>query len=437
MLTQLGAALVGLFDTVMVGHYSTIDLAAVSFSNAIFWSVMVFSMGIQMAITPLVGIQVGRAQQFPDEAEEAHRRISTLFHNGLAVCLLVGIISLGLLALALPFLDRFGQDPVVIAAARPYYTLIILSLIPFLFFCVQKQFLEGLGNTTVAMVLTLLMNGLNILLNWILIYGKCGLEPMGATGAGVATLISRIGLPLCFFFVIKHKAAWNNYCRGLSLKRLTKVDIQQIFKIGVPIGGQSLLESIIFTLSFVIIGWINKETLAAHQIANQVANLTFMLALGIGSATTIRVSHQYGSNNLYGVKMASRASIHLVLLMNTLGATLMIAFRNVIPALFTDDLQVQEIATTLIVLAGLFQYADGLQVIGAAMLRGITDVKVPVIIALFAYIIIGMSTGLICAFPLKMGAAGIWIGFITGLSLAAILFHVRFHRKYKTLIQKA
>ena len=184
-----------------------------------------------------------------------------------------------------------------------------------------------------------------------------------------------------------------------------------------------------------IIGWISKEALAAHQVANQIADMTFMLALGIGSATTIRVSHQLGEGNLHGVRMASNASIHLVLLMNTIGAALMIGLRNYIPTLFTDDQEVIAIASQLIVVAGLFQYADGLQAVGAAMLRGITDVKVPMVIAFVAYIVVGLSVGLLCAFPLQMGATGIWIGFICGLALAAICFHIRFQKKYKMLLR--
>jgi MATE family multidrug resistance protein len=194
-----------------------------------------------------------------------------------------------------------------------------------------------------------------------------------------------------------------------------------------------LLETFLFTASFVIIGWISKEALAAHQIANQIADMTFMLALGIGSATTIRVSHQLGERNIHGVRMASTASVHLVLLMNTIGAALMISLRNYIPMLFTEDQEVMAIASQLIVLAGLFQYADGLQAVGAAMLRGITDVKVPMVIAFVSYILIGLSVGLLCAFPLNMGAAGIWVGFIFALAIAAICFHIRFNRKLKVL----
>ena len=443
MLTQLGASLVGFFDSMMVGHYATVDLAAVSFANAIFFTVMVFAMGALMGITPLVGIQIGAQHtsspiansQSPianHQSPIANSQISSLFQNGMLFTVLLSAVMLILLGACIPFLDRFGQDPAVIEVARPYYILIVISLVPFLFFSFFKQFLEGLGNTMVAMVITLLMNGLNILLNWVFIYGNWGFEPMGATGAGIGSLISRIGMPLCFWAVMAWRKEWKQYLR-MTWQRFSWQRIRELAKIGFPIGGQTLLETFLFTASFVIIGWISKEALAAHQISNQIADMTFMLALGIGSATTIRVSHQLGERNIHGVRMASTASIHLVLLMNTIGAALMISLRNYIPMLFTEDKEVIAIASQLIVLAGLFQYADGLQAVGAAMLRGITDVKVPMVIAFVSYILIGLSVGLLCAFPLKMGAAGIWVGFIFALAIAAICFHIRFNRKLKKL----
>lgn len=427
MLTQLGASLVGFFDSIMVGHYATVDLAAVSFANAIFFTVMVFAMGALMGITPLVGIQFGANKSSSKGEIEG---VASIFQNGILFTVLLSALMLILLGVCVPFLDRFGQDPEVIRVARPYYILIVISLVPFLFFSFFKQFLEGLGNTMVAMVITLLMNGLNILLNWVFIYGNWGFEPMGATGAGIGSLISRIGMPLCFWIVMACRKDWKPYLR-MVWQRFSWQRIRELAKIGFPIGGQTLLETFLFTASFVIIGWISKEALAAHQIANQIADMTFMLALGIGSATTIRVSHQLGEGNIHGVRMASDASVHLVLLMNTIGATLMISLRNYIPMLFTEDKEVIAIATQLIVLAGLFQYADGLQAVGAAMLRGITDVKVPMVIAFVSYILIGLSVGLLCAFPLKLGAAGIWIGFIFALAIAAICFHIRFNRKLK------
>ena len=433
MLTQLGASLVGLFDSMMVGHYATVDLAAVSFANAIFFMAMVFAMGVLMAITPLVGIRVGEMNAQPEEATSIREKIAVLFQNGILLTVLQSALMLLLLGGCIPYLDCFGQDPDVIAVARPYYILIVISLVPFLFFTFFKQFLEGLGNTVVAMVITLVMNALNILLNWVFIYGHWGVDAMGATGAGIGSLISRLGMPICFALAMWYKRDWRYYLASFTWRNIRWEEIKKQLRLGFPIGAQTFLETFTFTISFVIIGWISKEALAAHQVANQIADLTFMIAMGVGAATTIRVSHQLGAGDIRAVRMASNASIHLVLLLNTIGAVVMISLRNYIPLLFTQDTEVIAIASQLIVIAGLFQYADGLQAVGAAMLRGITDVKVPMLIAFMSYIVIGLAVGLVCAFPLEMGAAGIWVGFIMGLSTAATCFHIRFNRKYKKL----
>ena len=439
MLTQLGASLVGLFDSIMVGHYATVDLAAVSFSNALFFTVMVFAMGALMGLTPLIGIQVGKISDTTDNSDESTRLaeskniISSLFQNGMLFTILLSIMTLILLGGCIPFLHCFGQDPAVVEVARPYFILIVISIVPFLFFTFFKQFLEGLGNTSVAMVITLVMNGINILLNWLFIYGNWGCPELGATGAGIGSLVARIGMPICFFVAMYFRREWKEYMTSMRWSKFKASVIKELTKIGFPIGVQTLMETIAFTAAFIFIGWISKEALAAHQIANQICDMTFMVILGIGSATTIRVSHQLGANNLHGVRMASNASIHLVLFINTIGAILMIGLRNQIPMLFTEDPEVIAIASKLVVLAGVLQLADGLQVVAASMLRGITDVKIPMFIALFSYTIVCISIGLFLAFPMGMGAVGIWIGFVVGLSVAAICLHIRFRWKFKQI----
>jgi MATE family multidrug resistance protein len=210
-------------------------------------------------------------------------------------------------------------------------------------------------------------------------------------------------------------------------------EIENLLQIGTPIGLQTFVEAFLFTASFIIIGWINKEALAAHHIANQMCDLTFMLALGIGAATTIRVSHQLGKGDLHAVRMASNASIHLCLLMNTIGAAIMIFGRNHIPYIFTDDPEVVPTASTLLIIAGTLQYVDGLQCIGAAMLRGIQDVRAPMRIALFAYIGVAMPLGLYLTFPAGLGAKGMWIAFVIALAIPAVLFHIRFHKQLKRI----
>lgn len=439
MLTQFGAAMVGLADSIMVGHYGTTDLAAVSFSNAVFFTVMVFSMGALMGITPLVGHVYGRLEKLiaqgttDEEVAHKHEQISSYLANGLVFTALICVFSLALLGPCIPFLDHFGQEPEVVSCARPYYILIVLSIIPFLLFCFSKQFLEGLGNTLVAMLITLGCNILNIFLNWVFIFGHYGVTAIGAEGAGWATLIARILMPVCFIVAMLCKTEWRRYILSMKRYLLTRREVEHLVTIGVPIGLQSFAEAFLFTASFVIIGWISKEALAAHHIANQMADLTFMLALGIGSATTIRVSHQLGKGDLHAVRMASNASIHLCLLMNTIGATIMIFGRNYIPYIFTDDPEVIPIASTLLIIAGTLQYVDGLQCIGAAMLRGIQDVRVPMRIALFAYIGVALPLGLYLTFQLGLGAKGMWIAFVIALAIPAVLFHIRFNRQLKII----
>ena len=439
MLTQLGAALVGLFDSIMVGHYSTADLAAVSFSNAIFFTVMVFSMGALMGVTPLVGHVHGRLEKLltqgttDDEIAHKHEQITSYWINGLVFTGLMCLFSLLLLAPCIPYLDMFGQEPVVVSCARPYYILIVLSIIPFLLFSFCKQFLEGLGNTFVAMLITLGCNLLNIGLNWVLIFGHWGFRPMGAEGAGWATLIARSLMPICFLIAMLCKADWRRYLSAMRRWMITRREVEHLLAIGTPIGLQSFAEAFLFTASFVIIGWISKEALAAHHIANQMCDLTFMLALGIGSATTIRVSHQLGKGDLHAVRMASHASVHLGLLVNTIGAAIMIFGRNYIPYIFTNDPQVIPIASTLLLIGGLFQYADGLQCIGAAMLRGIQDVRVPMRIALFSYLLLALPLGLFLTFYVNLGAKGMWMAFVIALAIPAVCYHIRFHRQLKRL----
>ena len=435
----------GLADSIMVGHYSTADLAAVSFSNALFFTVMVFAMGALMGVTPLVGHVHGRLEKImangewpkgeskDEEIAHKHEQITSYLANGLVFTGLMSVLSLAILAPCIGFLDAFGQEPEVVACARPYYILIVLSIVPFLLFTFSKQFLEGLGNTTIAMLITIGCNLLNILLNWVFIFGHCGFEAMGAEGAGWASLIARCLMPICFLVAMFCKADWRRYITSMRRWLITRREVEHLISIGMPIGLQSFAEAFLFTASFVIIGWISKESLAAHHIANQMADLTFMLALGIGSATTIRVSHQLGKGDLHAVRMASHASVHLCLLMNTIGAAIMIFGRNVIPYIFTNDPEVIPIASTLLIIAGTFQYADGLQCIGAAMLRGIQDVRVPMRIAMFAYIGVALPLGLALTFPMGLGAKGMWIAFVIALAIPAVLFHVRFHRQLKRL----
>ena len=418
MLTQLGGALVGLADSVMVGHFSTTALAAVSFANGIFFTVMVFSMGALMGLTPLVGESYAGGDK---------GRVRGLSMSGLVYTVLLIILTCAVLLLCYPFMGKMGQEACVVSEAQPYYLARVAGLIPMLVFCYYKQLFEGLGNTLIAMLITTVCNICNILLNYLFIFGHCGLPALGALGAGIASMISCCLMPVLFYVVVQLRKDHHRYLG--DFRDFSWHQVRDILFVGIPIGGQTLLETVAFTLSFIMVGWISKEALAAHAISNQIADLTFMLALGIGSATTIEVSHCRGRGDKQAMLMSARASIHLVIVMNAIGAGLMIGLRHYIPMLFSADKSVISITSSLLIYAGVFQFSDGLQCVGAGMLRGIKDVRMPVVFCLIAYILIALPLGYVMMFPAGMGVEGMWVGFIAGLSVAAICFHTRFWMK--------
>ena len=424
VLTQVGGGIVALMDNVMVGHLGAVELASVAFANSIFVLGQVFVMGAVMGLTPLVG------QAFVQSDLE---RVKALFYNALVFVCVLGLAVTLILGLVYPFFDYMGQDTNVVRWAKPYFLLQVFSLLPLLFFCLFKQFLEGLGNTKVAMIITLVANIVNIVLNYLLIYGKFGFPYWGVVGAGVATLISRILMAVGFFVYVRTNDSWWNYLKDITIDLFQARKVWTVARVGMPIGGHMLLECTAFALSAIMVGWLGAVPLAGNQIAQNISHLTFMLVVGIGSATTIRVSHRLGEKNFYALRMAGKASVHLCLLTNTLMAIFMIVFSRQIPRIFTTDMAVIDAAAPLLVLAGLFQISDGLQTVGASILRGLTDVKRPVIYAFISYICINLPLGYLLAFKFHMGSSGVWIGFIVGLSIAAILFHVRCNRQINKL----
>lgn len=426
--TQLGGGLVQLVDNIMVGHLGAVDLAAVAFANSIFVMGLVFAMGATMGITPLVG------QAF---VQQNYTLVTKLLHNGAFFSLLLGGLLTLLLVVCYFFIDFMGQDPRVAELSKPYYLTLVFSLLPFVLFCVCKQFLEGLGNTKVAMIITIVANVLNVILNYLLIFGKFGFPQMGVLGAGVATLVARLLMPVLFFVVIFRHKEWSVYLKGFSWGALSRSGIFSVAKVGLPIGGHLLLECSAWALLAIIVGWLGAVPLAANQIANNVTNMSFMIIVGVASATTIRVSHQLGLNNFYALRMAVKASIHLCLFINALMAALMIGLRQQIPWIFTNDAEVVEITAQLLVFAGLFQLSDGLQSVGAGVLRGLTDVKKPVYYAFLTYICVNIPLGYVLAFPCGMGVSGIWVAFIISLTFAAFLYHRRYWVKIRQLERQA
>lgn len=329
-------------------------------------------------------------------------------------------------------MDRMGQAPEVVAQARPYFRYLSWSIVPFMMYCAFKQFLEGVGNTSAAMVVMLTSNAINIGFNYLLIYGKCGFPEMGAAGAGLATLISRICMPLMMLAYFLRDVSFRRYLRFFTWAAQGWRRIRQLLSVGLPISVQMVLEVSAFALSSIMMGWIGAVELAAHQIVVTFGNFAFMAMAGISSATTILVSHRFGRGDLDDLTRAATASCHLALMTNFLTMCCFIGLRHWIPLLFTSDTAVAAVAAQLFIMAGLYQFSDGLQVVLLGVLRGMQDVKIVMRYAFVSYIVINLPVGYLCAFTLGMGAPGLWVGFIFGLGVAALLYW----RRYRRLIRR-
>lgn len=424
MLSQAGQVLVQQIDNMMVGRVGTTELAAASFANSVFIIGMVFGMGFTFGLTPLAGHAFAKGQ---------FKKAGSLFKNSLYTNLLMGIV-LAVLLYSVSFLMNFmGQPPQVVAAAVPYYRILVVSLLPFLLFFTLKQFVEGIGNTRIAMVVTISANLINILLNYMLIFGKLGAPELGLNGAGYATLIARI-LMAVFFVMMFFKKSWlRRYLVMFSAARFSLQEVRDLFKVGWPISLQILLEVSAFALSGVMMGWLGEVPLAAHQIALGLASMTFMIVTGVASGTTIRVSHQFSKKDYPGMYKAAMASVHLVLMFMSFTAVMFVLFKGWLPRLYSPNPEVIALASRLLIMAAVFQIFDGMQVAILGALRGLADVKKAMIYAFFAYIVVNLPLSYLLTFVFKIGPEGIWIGFVAGLSIAAILFFRRFLVIYRRL----
>ena len=422
--SQLGGAVVQVIDSVMVGKLGTVPLAAVSFATAVFVIGFIFSMGILMGLTPLVGIAFVRKER---------RRVTELFQNAMLLAGLVSVLTCVLLYGITFIMPYMGQDAEVVATCLPYFYTLIASLVPFLLFMTIKQFFEGLGNTWIAMLITLLANIINVVFNYLLIFGKCGFPEWGIVGAGVATLISRVSMPLLFLLAMRLRASWWRHLTDFRRTFFSRARFYELVKVGTPIAIHMLMEVAAFAFSGIMIGWLGAVPLAGHQIAQNMSHLTFMVVLGIGGATTIRVSHQLGQRDLYAARMAGNASVHLCLLYSTCAASLLILFRHAVAGIFSTDPAVIEIGSQLLIMAGIFQLSDGLQMVGAGILRGLTDVKIVTLYAFISYVCVNIPCSYFLGFVLGWGSVGVWTGFIFGLSVAAVLFHLRLRKTFRSL----
>jgi len=422
IISQIGQVSVSLIDTMMVGHVGTTELAASSFANNVFMIGMFFGMGITFGVTPLVGKSYG---------ENNKGEVVTWLKNALFTHLSVALFLCAIMVGVYFTLPLMGQPNHVLTLAKPYYLLLCASYIPFMLFFSIKQFFEGNGNTKVAMQITITANLLNIFFNYLLIYGKFGLPQMGLNGAGVGTLISRIAMPLMFIVYVTKMPVFKSYFIEAHRQSFNIEKIVSLLRIGVPIGIQIIVEVIAFGIGAIMMGWIGTVQLAAHQVAIGMASFTYMISLGISQANTIRISHQIGENDYRGLRLSANASAHLVLAFMSIMGLMFIFTRHYLPYLFTTDSEVISIASGLLIIAAIFQIFDGLQVVMMSTLRGMADVKIPMFMAFFAYIGVGIPVSYLLAFKVMLGPQGIWFGYLAGLGIAGIMFYLRFKHNLK------
>lgn len=422
VLTQLGQMVTQLADTMMVGQYGGEDplpLAAVSFGSSMAFLILIGCIGVALGLTPLVGERY---------VQNEHKECSSLLNNAIIFYTLLGLFVGLAQYVAAPLLYYLGQPEEVVTGAIPYYRMLSFSLPFMLCFFGFKSFLEGTGNTKTVMVITLIANLLNIGFNYLLIYGHCGLPAMGATGAGLATTISRILSAVMVIAYFVYHSKYRAYLHGFRLRLPEGKRVYQLLRIGLPIAGQMFLESSAFVGTAVMIGWLGTVALSANQVAITLGNCAFMVILSIGSAATIRISHCYGEHNNEELRLATYATYHLVLLWSFIASCIFILFRHDIPRLFTDNEEVIALTANMMVFVALYQLWDGMQNVSVGILRGLQDVKIIMPIAFIAYWLINMPAGYLLGITAGMGPSGFFLSYSFGLGAAALLLMARIRR---------
>ena len=427
ILAQIGQVTVNLADNIMVGHVGTTELAAASFAINVFHVGMLFGLGITYGLTPLVG------QAFSSRNKV---NVGSWLKNGLVVHLVASLLLCAVMSSVVFFMDRMGQSKEVVEMAIPYFLIQVSSLFPLLLFFSVKQFFEGIGNTKMAMIITIVANLVNVGLNYLLIYGKLGFPALGLNGAGYATLISRIIMPIIFVFMIMKKPHFKAYLQTARKSVVESAKIKRIISIGLPIGLQLVIEVLAFSLGAIMLGWISKEAIAGHQVAIGMASMTYLISFGLASATTIRVSHAFGEHSGNELKHTILASLHIVIAFMSLMGILFVIFRNHLPLLFTTDPAVIEVAAGLLIVGAFFQIFDGTQVVLLGALRGMADVRIPMFMAFFSYIVVSLPISYLLAFVFHFGYSGVWIGFVFGLLTAAVLFGFRLNYQLRKFEQQ-
>ncbi len=420
ILGELAQMSLGIIDTAMVGAVSYKQLAAAALVMSVVIIPYVFGIGITISVSQMVSMAHGRNDK---------KMVSHYLYNGFWLCAIAAII----IALGLEFgkniLLHLNQDVEVAEMAVPYLQIMGWSVIPMLLFLALKQFTDGLEFTKTAMILSLAALPVNIFLNYLLIYGNLGFPRLELLGAGYATLITRIVIFVVLGLIILYHKTFTRYIavRRVVWKLNWKTQ-KELLAIGIPSSFQITMEAGAFAVSGILIGTIGAIEQAAHQIALSLASLTFMVSMGLSQAGSIRTSNAFGRNDKKVISLIGKGTIAMALIYGTICAIGFVLFRHYLPTFFNENTQVVNMAAYLLLFAAVFQISDSTQSISAGLLRGIKDVKVPTWFIFIAYWVVGIPIGYLLAFHYHMGAAGIWTGFIIGLTFSAVFLSLRFKK---------
>lgn len=427
ILGEVAQMMLGIIDTAMVGSVGYKQLAAAALVMSVMNIPFVFGIGITISVSQMVSMAIGRNDR---------KLVSHYLFNGFWLCAISAvIISLGI-ELGKNILFHLGQDQEVAMLALPYMQIMGWSVIPMLLFLALKQFTDGLEHTKTAMMLSLLALPLNIFLNWVLIYGNWGFPRLELMGAGWGTLITRSIIFIALGLIILYHNTFRKYVAVREKEwKLKWQTLKELLGIGIPSSFQITMEAGAFAVSGILIGTIGAVEQAAHQIALSMASLTFMVSMGLSQAGSIRASNAFGRKDPWAIRLIGKSTLIMALIYGSFCAIIFILFRHQLPFIFNDEKQVVSLAAYLLLFAALFQISDSTQAVSAGLLRGIKDVRIPTVFIGIAYWAIGIPLGCLLAFYFKMGAAGIWIGFIAGLSFSAIFLSFRF-RKITRIEQK-
>ena len=435
MLGMLGHTFVAFADNVMVGQLGTAELAAVSLGNSFIFIAMSLGIGFTTAITPLVA-----------EADSSNNISSgkKAFKHGLLLSSILSVILFLIILLSKPLLNIMDQPEEVVELAIPYLDIVALSLIPLIIFQALKQFSDGLSNTKYPMYATILANVINIILNYLLIFGSFGFPKLGIVGAAIGTLISRIIMVYFLWMIFKSRSKFKAYITNLNFRKIEKTISIKLFNLGFPSALQMFFEVGIFTAAIWLSGVLGKNPQAANQIALNLSSMTFMIGIGLSVAAMVRVGNQKGLNDFITLRRIAFSIFFLTLLIEIIFATFFLVFREWLPTLyldqydltnFKDNSEVILLASKLLLVAAFFQIFDGLQVVILGALRGLQDVKIPALITFISYWIIGFPICYYLGLYTNLKSVGIWIGLFTGLFVASILLYIRFNYLSKKLIK--